>query len=269
MKFSIHIAVIMLCGTAGIEVVAQDSTRAEEYPREIYIQQSEGDGTLFVNVEPDLDEVLILTENNFRQIRLRFPDQENAGSTAENLQWEVEPEENITGEMPARPDSLNSANAGSRLAGMLREALNQNASDAGGQVTETETDGRDPLDAFREAFQEVMNEENSTDSSDSSEMVEDIDGMVLDETRSKVGRDFYSAFFSSWEKPEEVKNYIIRIIERPGPSMASVITVDVNYEKIFEMRMHPGDQRIDQAGDYAASEVLTYLKERNANPLTY
>ncbi|MGM0457858.1 MAG: CsgE family curli-type amyloid fiber assembly protein [Bacteroidota bacterium] len=272
--FNIVCAFFLVSLFGGV-AVAQDSTLTQEYPAEIYIQQSDGDGILFVNVEPDLDEVLILRENNFRQIQLRFPDQQNSDMVSEEIQWEVADEENVNGEIIERSDS-SGGQMENRLAEMLSEALRRSPADVS-ENRDVQAVVEDPdeeqLDEFREAFQAVLDEDNSTeeepDQPDPAGLFEDIDGMVLDETRSKVGRDFYSAFFSAWEKPDDTRNYIIRIVERPGPSMASVVSVDVNYEKIFEMRLHPGDQRIKQAGDYAVDEVISYLEERKANPLTY
>src|SRR5688572_20477127 len=43
----------------------------------------------------------------------------------------------------------------------------------------------------------------------------EIDGIVVDETLTKTGRDFYDVFYSNWEAPPKVNNYSVTITERP------------------------------------------------------
>lgn len=124
---------------------------------------------------------------------------------------------------------------------------------------------------FREIFEAVLMEEkeNQQNKRVNTPVMTDLDGMVLDETRSKTGRDFYNSFFSSWTKPKDVKNYTIRISEKPGPGLVSVVFVEVNHENIFEVRLQPGDQRTDQAGVFAVNQTLEFLKENPSNYILY
>ena len=91
----------------------------------------------------------------------------------------------------------------------------------------------------------------------------EIDGMVLDETRSKVGRDFYDVFYSSWQSPENASNFTIRIAEQPSPSLGTIIYVEVNDTETFRMRLQPRYDFIQQAGHYAVRQTYSYLENND------
>ena len=42
-----------------------------------------------------------------------------------------------------------------------------------------------------------------------------IDGLLVDDTKTKSGKDFYDLFYQQWEAPAGAKNYTIFIIEKP------------------------------------------------------
>jgi len=44
----------------------------------------------------------------------------------------------------------------------------------------------------------------------------EIDGLIIDETRSKIGRDFYDMFYHRWIAPNAASNYSILIKELPS-----------------------------------------------------
>lgn len=128
------------------------------------------------------------------------------------------------------------------------------------------------VNVFRDLFEAVMKEEQKMEPKEDDRMlpvITDLDGMVLDETRSKTGREFYGSFFSSWTKPEGVQNYTIRISEKPGPGLVSAVFVEVNHENIFQMRLQPGDQRVRKAAEYAVSRTLEHLQENTSNYIIY
>lgn len=117
------------------------------------------------------------------------------------------------------------------------------------------------LESFREAFNALV--ESDSDSVEEEKLREaerelflELDGMVIDDTRSKIGRDFYDVFFQRWTPPENIYNYTIRISEQPSPSLGSLITVHLNDIETFRYRLPPRYETIQQAAAYAV--VLTY-----------
>lgn len=140
----------------------------------------------------------------------------------------------------------------------------------------------DQLSEFREAFSAVVNADGSENKADHKidslesdrrrdavqqqserQIMMEIDGMVLDETRSKIGRDFYDVFYSSWQSPEGASNFSIRIAEQPSPSLGTIIYVEVNDTETFRMRLQPRYDFIQQAGRYAVRQTYSYLQNND------
>lgn len=143
-------------------------------------------------------------------------------------------------------------------------------------------DSESMLADFREAFSSVVkSSDEPTDSGAESDSLDDerrrdavqqqserqimmeIDGMVLDETRSKVGRDFYDVFYSNWQQPPDTHNFSIRISEQPSPSLGTIIYVEVNDTETFRMRLQPRYDFIRQAGHYAVRQTYSYLQNND------
>jgi len=132
----------------------------------------------------------------------------------------------------------------------FREAFNSvTKSVAGGK------DGRVP-----EKDNNVSTQQDSVQQQSERRILMEIDGMVLDETRSKVGRDFYDVFYTNWQQPPDTYNFSIRIAEQPSPSLGTIIYVEVNDTETFRMRLQPRYDFIQQAGKYAVRQTYSYLQ---------
>jgi len=131
------------------------------------------------------------------------------------------------------------------------------------------------LQAFREAF-EAVSESNENSTADvqtrkqeeeqrqgEQQLMMELDGMIHDETRSKVGRDFYDVFYSNWQSPPEAYNFSISISEQPSPSLGTIIYVEVNDDETFRMRLQPRYDFIQQAGEYAVRQTYNHLQNND------
>lgn len=138
------------------------------------------------------------------------------------------------------------------------------------QKTDT-TNNDSVIVAFREAFESVIQEHQSTidepvskketaQSNSERQLMLEIDGMVHDETRSKVGRDFYDVFYTHWQKPPNASNFSIRIYEQPSPSLGTIIYVQVNDMETFRMRLQPRYELIQQAAHFAVRQTYRQLQ---------
>lgn len=87
----------------------------------------------------------------------------------------------------------------------------------------------------------------------------DLDGLVIDETISKVGHDFYTLFYENWKAPEKITDYIINISELPSPGMGSVIIIKINDEIIFNNRISPKQDLIESLAGMAIQISSNYL----------
>jgi hypothetical protein len=74
-----------------------------------------------------------------------------------------------------------------------------------------------------------------------------ITGLVTDETQTKIGRDFYDAFYDRWTAPEKDYYYTVVVTEQPMPSLGTRVAVRVNQNMVFQTRLQPRRDIIEQA----------------------
>jgi len=130
----------------------------------------------------------------------------------------------------------------------------------------------DDIEAFRKAFDAVVsNNENTEDQQRQSErnLLTEIDGMIHDETRSKIGRDFYDVFYTFWQTPPNARNFSIRIIEHPAPSLGTIVSVQVNENETFRMRLQPRYDFIEEASRYAVRNTYLFLRDNQHEFVIY
>lgn len=89
-----------------------------------------------------------------------------------------------------------------------------------------------------------------------------IGGLVINDTRTTIGRDFYDAFYSRWSTPEGTENVIIRVREQPRPNLGTRILVEVEDERVFQATLQPRLQQIQKAARVARARAQRYLKRR-------
>jgi curli production assembly/transport component CsgE len=287
MKHLITITFVLIACLTWGKVSAQAVVDSSD----IYIKQTPGDSTAMPDNSVQFIERPVFNQNSIRSISLYYPEQDEwvTFSGNEDLQWGtselIDGSEDISIETDAISRDSITADRGDagRLAELLGSMINgqsgeRNSEDDGSTSGTRVSADDETMNAFREAFEAVLQEENAAaQNSDEREsdtvelpiMYGNVDGIVLDETRSKTGRDFYKAFYDAWSKSKGVENSVVRVAEKPGPGMASIVYVEVNYEEIFELRLRPGDQRTKQAGQVAAVQTLNYLKEHSTKTLTY
>lgn len=87
----------------------------------------------------------------------------------------------------------------------------------------------------------------------------EVDGLIVDETTTKVGRDFYDIFHRQWEAPAGVHNFTILIEEKPTRSNGAYVVVSVNDEPVFEYNLQPRYDVIEEVANYTVAMVYEYL----------
>ncbi len=88
----------------------------------------------------------------------------------------------------------------------------------------------------------------------------EISGLIMDDTRSKIGRDFYDSFFTQWNsssRPNE--QYTITIAERPVRGSVSQVSVYVNETEIFRNFIQLRTSEIEQRADQAVKRAHNFL----------
>lgn len=87
----------------------------------------------------------------------------------------------------------------------------------------------------------------------------EIDGLIVDETVTKAGRDFYQIFYSSWEAPPNAKNFTISISEKPARGIATVLMIDINENRVIETPLQPRYDIIEGMAEQAVQICFEYL----------
>lgn len=86
--------------------------------------------------------------------------------------------------------------------------------------------------------------------------------LVIDETQSHMGREFFDAFFTNWERPEGTSNATIRVQEFLVPSVGTRVAVLIDGEELFQLQLQPDSETIRELGRQAAMYVQQELGER-------
>ncbi|PCH71202.1 MAG: hypothetical protein COC06_02115 [Bacteroidales bacterium] len=121
---------------------------------------------------------------------------------------------------------------------------------------EVESDSVKTLKILQKTLDDII-EKNTSYEKVGSKM--EIDGLVMDETMTKVGRDFYDMFFSIWVAPQKAKNYTITVKEMVLPGLATQIIILVNETEIFKQRVQPRYEVLEQMSQYANQKAMQYL----------
>ncbi len=123
--------------------------------------------------------------------------------------------------------------------------------------------------ATQESIQDVMEKQKAIakkDSvKDSSDEGLEIDGLLINETKTKIGQDFYEFFFNFWQAPENAKDFTLFVSERPTGNSGSWIWVNVNETTVFQNRLTPKADLIEETAQSAVSIVTNYLINLDQN----
>lgn len=101
----------------------------------------------------------------------------------------------------------------------------------------------------------IKNQQNKKES----ELSFEIDGLLIDETLTKTGHDFYDIFYSKWEAPASIYNYTITIRERPIRGRSFQIYIMLNDVEIFEQNLQPRYDIVEAMAEYAVEYTKNYL----------
>lgn len=92
------------------------------------------------------------------------------------------------------------------------------------------------------------------------ELMEEITGLIIEQTMTKIGYSFYEYFFLLWKPPEvEIKRYNILISEKASPHWGSWIKVDVNGTSVWSRVLRPRSEEIEEAVKQAIEATKQYL----------
>ena len=87
----------------------------------------------------------------------------------------------------------------------------------------------------------------------------EIDGLVVDDTKTRNGKDFYDLFYRSWEAPPGAKNYTITIAEKPFRLSSTLIIVSINDNTVYQSVLQPRQEIVEFLTREAIAMTQDYL----------
>ena len=87
----------------------------------------------------------------------------------------------------------------------------------------------------------------------------EIEGLIIDETRSKTGRDYYEFFYGKWIAPQGVSDFTITIKEIPARGRGARISVEVNGNLLIQRMLQPRLDVIELLAEQSVNAVKKYL----------
>ncbi len=88
----------------------------------------------------------------------------------------------------------------------------------------------------------------------------EIEGLVVDATQTKIGRDFYDIFYNNWAPDENLPKLSIVISEKPLPRLGTQIAVTIDDQELFKQFVQPRYDVIEGNAEYAIQIALQYLE---------
>lgn len=109
-------------------------------------------------------------------------------------------------------------------------------------------------ETLKKLFDQVINQPQK-----STEPEIEIDGLLVDDTKTKTGKDFYDFFYGSWEAPAGSKNFTITISEKPFRLSSTLIVVSINETPVYQSVLQPRQDVIEGISQDAISTTQSYL----------
>lgn len=109
-------------------------------------------------------------------------------------------------------------------------------------------------ESLKKLFEQVV-----TQAQKSTELELEIDGLLVDDTKTKTGKDFYDLFYGSWEAPKDAKNFTITISEKPFRLSSTLIVVSINDTPVYQSVLQPRQDIVEGLSQDAISTTQSYL----------
>ncbi|MFY1047704.1 CsgE family curli-type amyloid fiber assembly protein [Chryseobacterium sp. GP-SGM7] len=94
-----------------------------------------------------------------------------------------------------------------------------------------------------------------------SDVVFELRGLTIDETKTKVGKDFYDQFYIQYNQLPEKSSSAIKIIELPTRGTSGQITIEIDDKMIYGFVTNPSEEFITEQ----VFNALRYIKEFTAS----
>lgn len=87
----------------------------------------------------------------------------------------------------------------------------------------------------------------------------EIDGLLVDDTKTKSGKDFYDLFYADWDAPIGSKNFTITVSEKPFRLTSTMIQVSINDNVVYQGILQPREDILVVLTEEAIATSQNYL----------
>jgi Curli assembly protein CsgE len=92
----------------------------------------------------------------------------------------------------------------------------------------------------------------------------EIKGLVIENARTTIGKDFYDIFYQKYNRSGAKYSFTININEKPFiGGRGSLISVEIGDVKIFEFQARPDEELLNDAANYTLKLIENYNKNRS------
>lgn len=95
------------------------------------------------------------------------------------------------------------------------------------------------------------------------------EGLVINHTMTRIGNDFYQAFFARWQEQDTRSRYTVTIHERPSARWGSTVWVEYQNKRVYQGRLESKHDAIVREGEYASNVVYQTILESEAEYLLF
>ena len=88
----------------------------------------------------------------------------------------------------------------------------------------------------------------------------EIEGIIVDATQTKIGKDFYDLFYQQWNQLDSLIYPSITINERALPQLGSLISVQIQDQLIFQQVIQPKYEKIEDMANYAFELAYRFVE---------
>ncbi len=96
-------------------------------------------------------------------------------------------------------------------------------------------------------------------------LYQDLTGLVIDNTISPFGSQFYNKFYLRWDPPTIKKDYNIYIEEKTNPSFGFIIIIKVDEYIVWQKRLKPRLSEIESAVINSIKNIKAFLESYEEN----
>jgi len=91
------------------------------------------------------------------------------------------------------------------------------------------------------------------------EVMEEITGLIIEQTMTRIGYDFYENFFILWKAPKGIKDYNIFISEKASSEWGSLVQIKVDSNVVWDRALKPRGEEIEEAAKEATVATKEFL----------